>query len=109
MQTVHGLAHWLAIHPVSDLIAIYLLSCSIVAVTPKRLQSEPWYGAALWLMHRISFLAHADQLGTFQWPILARMIIFGTPALPAPTVQVRAVPAAIEPSERDTQPPQGGS
>jgi hypothetical protein len=72
-------------HPAYIVAVVWVLAQLAVAVTPRRYQTEKWYGGALWLAHRLSFLAHYDQLGTLQLPIIARAVWVGqAPDAPAP-------------------------
>lgn len=68
---------WIKSHPGRVFAIVYTLICVVVALTPRRYQDTKWFGGLLWFMHRASVLAHADQHGTLQWPIIAKAILFG--------------------------------
>lgn len=55
--------HWVGIS-----LALYMLSSAIVAVTPKRYQTDRWYGFALKIMRFLSTHVHLDEFGTLTIP-----------------------------------------
>lgn len=103
---------WIHAHPVlTFFLALGVVSNLTVAVTPKRLQNTPWFGAVLFIAHRLSILNHGDQYGTIQIPLIAKAIVFGRMLSPL-RVTPPAVPTAVTPlppSERDTEPPKNVS
>lgn len=90
-------AHWLLI-----LVAAYLVGDLVVAVTPKRYQRAPWFGAALAMMHWASFHLHADDPeGTIKVPFLGIPIRFGANHIEIPA---KTSGNSMDASARETQP-----
>jgi len=67
---------WHANKPLCILLVHMVLS-AIVAVTPKRYQKKAFWGLLLKVAHFQSTLAHHDDPGTLQIPIIRKVLAFG--------------------------------
>jgi hypothetical protein len=77
----------------------YAILNIVVGLTPKRLQAKSVFGLVLAVMHQWAFLAHSDQPGTLQIPLIAKEIVLWTEGeieveIARPTVAPPPVPAS---------------
>jgi hypothetical protein len=84
----------------------YVVLTVIVGVTPQKYQKTPFFGLILTVMHRLSVLTHADQPGTFQIPLILKVLGISLPPT-AVAVLTGAEPAPQQAPPAD--PPAGGS
>ncbi len=118
MSTLHTYLSWFLAHPVKDILAAVVFCNIVVSVTPVRYQKTKYFGMFLVFANRVSMLAHAGNLNTIQWPLIAKAIFFGTIDEPAaapeaapavvpvvaPVIAPAVVPAVIPPAASDPGP-----
>jgi hypothetical protein len=101
-MTPASISVFVGAHLAVILAALYVLSNVAVAVTPKRYQTEKWYGLLLMLARWAGTHVHSDEFGTLKLPFTNIVLNLGASSAPAAPEMPDA--AAKPPSDPDTTP-----
>ncbi len=110
MSYINAAIHFILANKGLSIAIAYVLMNVIVALTPKRFQEKPIFGIVLLIFHKLSVLAHSDQNGTLQIPLIAKeIVLFADEAVASVKTQAAPPPplpvAPESPKQSNPEPP----